>query len=89
MRSHAALTTALGLLATTAVALPYASVSTKLRLPAGIRARQVSADCDLSEALDGLTIPFADTTPPLGAPDDSLFLSSIVVGRGVQNVCQP
>jgi hypothetical protein len=86
MHSSSLIAASLSLLATTTLALPHGGPINIRRIPAGLNVRQISGDCDLSTGLDDLTVPFASTTPPLGAPSDDFFLSSIVVGRGVQNV---
>ena len=71
-------TLALGLL-DSALALPHPS---PIRVPHFLKTRQDAPSC----GLDGLTVPFELTAPPLGAPAGTLRLATIVIGRGVQNV---
>ncbi|ETN44129.1 uncharacterized protein HMPREF1541_10679 [Cyphellophora europaea CBS 101466] len=91
---HSTIIAALALsLAASSLALPHTSYapapSPPFRLTDVLRSRQVSPPCDVSDALNNLTVPFALTTPPLPAPDASLSLASVIIGRGVQNYTCP
>jgi hypothetical protein len=45
--------------------------------------RQISPNCDLSTALDNISLPAAN--PALPAPGEDLFLAAVTIGRGTQN----
>ncbi|KAL6241054.1 hypothetical protein RBB50_011957 [Rhinocladiella similis] len=71
---------------TLALAAPTAKRSpSSLIMPEQYIRRAISPDCDLSTALDNVTLPIAGTNPALPAPGDSTYLAAVVIGRGTQN----